>query len=171
MFCHLVYNTCLTYFLLHLMIKNERFDFFRSYLDEKIGLGKTHLISGAVLSFCFPGILLLQNFLAMTFLSLMNKTAVVKKTIYKFIAELKTSFTLNNTITVFMETSSNVYVSLAYIGYFLPPATLIIIFSCFDPKTILCWPFKSTFLLDNTRKDILISLYKKGYIILFFSSF
>ena len=152
MLCHLMYNTCLTYFLLHLMIKNERFVFFRSYLDEIIGSGRTHFISGAVLSFCFPGTLLLQNFLAMTFLALMTKTAMVKQTIDKFIAELKTSFTLNNTITVFMDTSSYIYVSLAYIGYFLPPVTVIIFFSCFDPKTILCWPFKSTFLLDNTRK-------------------
>ena len=152
MLCHLVYNTCLTYFLLHLMIKNERFDFFRSYLDKKIGLGNIYFLSGAVLAFCFPGILLLQNFLAMTFLSLMTKTAMIKKTIYKFIAELKTSFTLNNTITVFIDTSSYVYISLAYIGYFLPPATVIIIFSCLDSKTILCWPLKSTFLLDNTRK-------------------
>ena len=129
MLCHLVNNTCLTYFLLHIMIKNERFDFLRSYLDEKIGLGNIHVLSGAVLSFCFPGILLLQNFLAMTFLYLMTKTVMVKETMYKFIAKLKMNFTLSNTITIFMETSSYVYVPLAYIGYFLPPAAVILIFS------------------------------------------
>lgn len=150
--CHIVYNTCFTYFLLHILIKNDRFYFLRSYLDRKIGTDNVHFISGVVLSFSFPGILLLQNFLAMTFLSLMTKTVMAKKTIFKFIAKLKTNFTLNNTLTAFMVTSSYVYVSLAYIGYFLPPAILIIIFSCLDSKSILCSPFKSSFLLDNTRK-------------------
>ena len=158
MYLHLVLQTSFSYVLLHIMIQNERFEYFRSFLEESFGLNYVLVLYGAVLSLCFPVLLFLQNFLAAyvlnCFPNFANSRAFMKNIYADFYKKLDTNLTRSNTISIFKKTSTSWLICVAYFAYTLPMIFVIIFILFFDPKTSLCWPYRSTFLMNNERKGL-----------------
>ena len=156
MLLHLVLQTSFSYVLLHIMIQNERLEYFRSFLEETLGLDHIHLLYGAMLSLCFPFFLFLQNFLAAYVLNCFpdfkNSLAFMKNIYVDFYKKLDTNLTRSNTISIFNKASTRWLICSAYFAYNLPMILLLILILFFDSKTSLCWPYRSTFLMDNERK-------------------
>ena len=156
MLLHLVVQTSFSYVLLHVMIQNERLEYFRSFLEESIGLDYVHLLYGLVLSLCFPLLLFLQNFLAAYVLNCFpdfkNSLAFMKNFFDDFYKKLDTNLTRSNTISIFNKASTRWLICGAYFAYNLPMIFILVLILLFDPKTSLCWPYRSTFLIDNERK-------------------
>ena len=57
-----------------------------------------------------------------------------------------------NSITVFHPDCGTCRILLSYIGYITPSVLLLILLVFYDAKTVLCYKFESTFLLDNTQQ-------------------
>ena len=156
MLLHLVLQTSFAYVLLHVLIQNERLEYFRSFLEESIGLNYVHLLYGAVLSLCFPVLLFLQNFLAAYVLNCFpdfkNSLAFMRNIYVNFYKKLDTNLTRINTISIFNKASTSWLICGAYFAYTLPMIFVLIFILFFDPKTSLCWPYRSTFLMNNERK-------------------
>ena len=156
MLLHLMLQTSFSYVLLHIMIQNERLDYFRSFLEESLGLNNVILLYGAVLSFCFPVLLLLQNFLAAytlnCFPKVENSFAFMRNIYVDFYKKLDTNLTRSNTISIFSQTATKWIICFAYFAYTLPMIFVLMIFLFFDPKKSLCWPLRSTFLINNERR-------------------
>ena len=156
MLLHLILQTSFSYLLLHVMIQNERLEYFRSFLEESLGLNYVLLLYGAVLSLCFPVLLFLQNFLAAYVLNCFpnfeNSLAFMRNIYVDFYKKLDTNLTRSNSISIFNETSTAWLVCCAYFAYTLPMIFVLIFILFFDPNTSLCWPYRSTFLMNNERK-------------------
>ena len=156
MLLHLMLQTSFSYILLHIMIQNDRLEYVRSFLEESVDLNYVFLLYGAVLSFCFPGLLLLQNFLAAytlnCFPKIKNSMAFMRNIYVDFYKKLDTNLTRCNSISIFCQTSTSWIICIAYFAYTLPMIFVLIVFLFFDPKTSLCWFFRSTFLINNERK-------------------
>ena len=156
MLLHLVLQTSFSYVLLHVMIQNERLEYFRSFLEESIGLNYVHLLYGAVLSLCFPVLLFLQNFLAAYVLNCFpdfkNSLTFMRNIYVDFYKKLDTNLTRSNSISIFNKASTIWLICSAYFAYTLPMILVFIFILFFDPKTSLCWSYRSTFLLNNERK-------------------
>ena len=149
-------QTSFSYVLLHIMIHNQRLEYFRSFLEESLELNYVFFLYGAILSFCFPELLLLQNFLAAytlnCFPKIKNSFDFMKNLYVDFYRKLDTNLTRSNTISIFCRTSKSWIICLAYFAYTLPIIFVLMIFLFFDPNTGLCWFFRSTFLINNERK-------------------
>ena len=156
MLLHLVLQTSFSYLLLHVMIQNERLEYLRSFLEESLGLNYVLLLYGTVLSLCFPVLLLLQNFLAAyvlnCFPNFANSLSFMKNIYADFYKKLDTNLTRSTTISIFNEASNSWLICCAYFAYTLPMIFVLIFILFFDPKTSLCWPYRSTFLMNNERK-------------------
>ena len=84
---------------------------------------------------------------------------------------LRYNFVVSDSIFVFHPGCEIWRMVLAYLGYITPSVLLLILLTFYDPKTTLCYEFKSTFLLDNTHPPSLPSFLVTGNITQKFQTF
>ena len=105
---------------------------------------------------CFPVLLFLQNFLAAyvlnCFPAFKNSLTFMRNIYVDFYKKLDTNLTRSNSISIFNKASTIWLICSAYFAYTLPMILVFIFILFFDPKTSLCWSYRSTFLLNNERK-------------------
>ena len=152
----LLLKTSSTYFVIHLLFENERFTYFKSYQERMFP--KTALVFNAmIVSLIFPGICLLQNFMAFIIMRFRQEKKFKEKKLFAkdfqgFLFCLKTNYLVTNTLKVFYPLASQATILIAYIFYFLPMILAILFLSLIDPGFILCSNLRSllkTFLLEN----------------------
>ena len=160
MLCHIVFQTTSTYCLICLLVKNEKYEYFREFCDQTMGKGGAGLFYAVILFLQFPGMLLLQNTLATIVLHFWQKPEERRaaNTTKYAIKQLKTNYTISHSLTVFCPKTTKDGVLLAYFFYLIPLYIWILILFIFNTTRPLCSTFASEFLLNNRVKPRMAQL-------------
>ena len=160
MLCHIVLQTASTYFLICLLLKNEKYQYLRQSFERTYGSNGATLAYALIIFFQFPGMLLIQNGFAKIVFHLSPKPEASR--IFKrktdFIEILKTNYSISNSLTVFCPGATKVATIFAYFFYLLPLYLLILMISIFNTSRPLCSTLSAEFLLNNNLKSSIVNV-------------
>lgn len=160
MLCHIALQTASTYFLICLMLKNEKYEYLRNYIERTYGKSGAAIAYAVIIFFQFPGMLLIQNSLAKMafhFCSKVEARRIVKEKT-DFIEKLKTNYSISNSLTVFYPSATKVSTIIAYFFYLIPLYLLILMVSVFNTSRPLCSTLSAEFLLNNKVQSSIVTV-------------
>ena len=160
MLCHIIFQTASTYFLICLLLKNEKYEYLRHSFERTYGNSGATIAYALVIFLQFPGMLLIQNSFAKIVFHFWPKPKA--RRIFKektdFIEILKTNYSISNSLTVFCPGATKVATIIAYFFYLLPLYLLILMVSIFNTSRPLCSTLSAEFLLNNNLKSSIVTV-------------